>query len=98
VKTGEISVVPCEGFFVAIGHQPNTKIVRGVLRMNKTGYLFHYAHSSRTQIPGVFVAGDVHDHHYRQAVTAAGAGCKAAMDAERWLEAEAHAAGAHRGA
>lgn len=91
VKTGEISIAPCEGFFVAIGHKPNTEIVRGILPADETGYLHHHPDSSLTDIPGVFVAGDVHDHHYRQAVTAAGAGCKAAIDAERWLEAEAHA-------
>jgi len=98
VKTGETSVVPCEGFFVAIGHKPNTEIMRGILPADEAGYLHHHPDSSLTDIPGVFVAGDVHDHHYRQAVTAAGAGCKAAIDAERWLEAEAHVAGAHRGA
>ena len=92
VKTGETSVAPCEGFFVAIGHKPNTEIVRGILPADEAGYLHHHPDSSLTGIPGVFVAGDVHDHHYRQAVTAAGAGCKAAIDAERWLEAEAHTA------
>jgi thioredoxin reductase (NADPH) len=90
VKTGEISRVACEGFFVAIGHEPNTQIMRGVLPANEVGYLEHHPDSSHTDIPGVFVAGDVHDSHYRQAVTAAGAGCKAAIDAERWLETEAH--------
>lgn len=90
VKTNEFSVVPCEGFFVAIGHQPNTQIVHGVLPADEAGYLHHLPDSSQTEIPGVFVAGDVHDHHYRQAVTAAGAGCKAAIDAERWLEAQGH--------
>lgn len=90
VATGEEQIVPTEGFFVAIGHEPNTKIVRDILKTDENGYLLHEPESSFTDIPGIFVAGDVHDHHYRQAVTAAGAGCKAAMDAERWLEAEAH--------
>lgn len=91
VKTGEERVVPADGFFVAIGHEPNTRIVRDILKTDENGYLLHEPESSFTDIPGVFVAGDVHDHHYRQAVTAAGAGCKAAIDAERWLEAEHHA-------
>jgi thioredoxin reductase (NADPH) len=90
VKTGEERIVPADGFFVAIGHEPNTKIVRDILKTDENGYLLHEPESSFTDIPGIFVAGDVHDHHYRQAVTAAGAGCKAAIDAERWLEAEAH--------
>jgi thioredoxin reductase (NADPH) len=90
VQTGEETVVPCEGFFVAIGHEPNTRVVRDVLRTDENGYVLHEPESSFTDIPGVFVAGDVHDHHYRQAVTAAGAGCKAAIDAERWLEEQAH--------
>ena len=90
IKTGEDKIVESEGFFVAIGHEPNTGIVRDILKSDENGYLLHHPESSFTDIPGVFVAGDVHDHHYRQAVTAAGAGCKAAMDAERWLEAEAH--------
>jgi thioredoxin reductase (NADPH) len=90
IKTGEEMIVPADGFFVAIGHEPNTKIVRDILKTDENGYLLHEPESSFTDIPGIFVAGDVHDHHYRQAVTAAGAGCKAAIDAERWLEAEAH--------
>lgn len=89
VKTGEVSDVECEGFFVAIGHKPNTAIVSDVLKTDGVGYLMHKPDSSETEIPGVFVAGDVHDSRYRQAVTAAGAGCKAAIDAERWLEAQA---------
>lgn len=88
VKTNQLADIPCEGFFVAIGHTPNTEIVKGVLDTDDSGYLTHEPESSRTKIPGLFVAGDVHDNHYRQAVTAAGAGCKAAIDAERWLEAE----------
>jgi len=86
VKSGETKDIPCEGFFVAIGHTPNTEIVRGVLPSDDTGYLKHDPDTSLTEIPGIFVAGDVHDYRYRQAVTAAGAGCKAAIDAERWLE------------
>jgi len=88
VKTDEISERPCGGFFVAIGHVPNTAMFEGVLAMNDQGYL-EVSGGSRTQIEGVFVAGDVHDHTYRQAITAAGAGCKAAIDCERWLEQQA---------
>ena len=86
VKTNHVRDIPCEGFFVAIGHTPNTEIVRGVLPSDETGYLKHEPDTSHTEISGIFVAGDVHDLRYRQAVTAAGAGCKAAIDAERWLE------------
>jgi thioredoxin reductase (NADPH) len=77
----------CAGFFVAIGHVPNTALFQGLLDMDEQGYL-EVSEGSRTRIPGVFIAGDVHDHTYRQAVTAAGAGCRAAMDCERWLEAQ----------
>jgi len=94
VKNGTLADLPCDGFFVAIGHAPNTEMLRGVLPMDEAGYLLHKPDSSHTDIPGVFVAGDVHDVRYRQAVTAAGAGCRAAIDAERWLEEQAHAAGA----
>jgi thioredoxin reductase (NADPH) len=87
--TGTAQELPCDGLFVAIGHDPNTAAFRGVLPMNAVGYLEHRPGSSWTEIPGVFVAGDVHDHTYRQAVTAAGAGCRAAIDCERWLEAHA---------
>jgi thioredoxin reductase (NADPH) len=76
-----------EGLFVAIGYNPNTDIFRDWLEVDDKGYLVVTDHT-RTKIDGVFVAGDVHDHRYRQAVTAAGDGCKAAIDAERWLEAE----------
>jgi thioredoxin reductase (NADPH) len=85
VKTDEISERPCGGFFVAIGHVPNTAIFKGMLATDEQGYL-KVTNGSNSEIPGVFVAGDVHDHTYRQAVTAAGAGCKAAIDCERWLE------------
>jgi len=85
VKTADVTERACGGFFVAIGHEPNTAMFRGILPMNEQGYL-EVRDGSRTEIPGIFVAGDVHDHVYRQAVTAAGAGCRAAMDSERWLE------------
>lgn len=87
-KTGETSEFPCQGVFVAIGHQPNTDIFKDKLDMNEVGYLLADEPSSRTNIEGVFAAGDVVDPTYRQAVTAAGMGCKAAIDAERWLEAQ----------
>ena len=85
LKTDAVSVEPCVGFFVAIGHSPNTALFKGLLPMNAEGYLTLMAHSAHTNIEGVFAAGDVHDHVYRQAVTAAGAGCRAAIDCERWL-------------
>jgi thioredoxin reductase (NADPH) len=80
--TREIAV---HGLFVAIGHDPNTKVLKGKLEMDANGYLIA-KHGSLTKIPGVFIAGDVQDHRYRQAVTAAGSGCMAAMDAEKFLE------------
>ena len=80
--------VPMEGLFIAIGHKPNTEIFKDWLETNEKGYLV-VEHSTNSQVEGVFVAGDVHDFRYRQAVTAAGEGCKAAIDAERWLEDQA---------
>jgi thioredoxin reductase (NADPH) len=84
--SGEESLHPTQGVFVAIGHQPNTELFRGKLAMNEVGYIRVDEPSSRTNVEGVFVSGDAADPTYRQAVTAAGTGCKAAMDAERWLE------------
>ncbi|HLA68931.1 MAG TPA: thioredoxin-disulfide reductase [Bacteroidota bacterium] len=86
LKTGTVSDFKADGLFLAIGHQPNTKIFKGKLDMNEVGYLKVLAGSTRTNIPGVFAAGDVADPVYRQAVTAAGTGCMAAIDAERFLE------------
>ncbi len=85
LRTEHSTIEPCAGFFVAIGHQPNTELFKTILPMNAEGYLTIDGHSSYTNIEGVFAAGDVHDHVYRQAVTAAGAGCRAAIDCERWL-------------
>jgi thioredoxin reductase (NADPH) len=87
VKTGEISDFQCKGLFMAIGHTPNTGFVKGALELDEKGYIKVNAPSMKTNVEGVFACGDVVDPHYRQAITAAGTGCAAALDAERWLQA-----------
>ena len=84
-QTDEVRELPIAGFFVAIGHIPNTKLFEGVLEMEESGYLKHEPNSTHTNVEGVFVSGDAADHVYRQAITAAGTGCMAALDAERYL-------------
>jgi len=85
-ETGAVSEIPLKGVFLAIGHIPNTEPFKGKLNTDENGYLVTKAHSTTTNIEGVFVCGDCQDHVFRQAITAAGTGCMAAIEAERWLD------------
>ncbi len=88
--TGQVSRLEVEGVFVAIGHRPNTDVFQDQLKLNSVGYIETMGKSTHTSIPGVFASGDVQDHTYRQAITAAGTGCMAAIDCERWLDGQSH--------
>ena len=85
LKTDEKKEMPIEGAFIAVGHSPSTEIFKGHVELDQKGYLVR-KENSMTSVPGVFASGDAYDHRYKQAVTAAGYGCEAAIDAERWLE------------
>ena len=85
LKTGKTEGFKCNGLFIAIGHEPNSKLLAGQLDLDPTGHILTHD-GSKTNVPGVFACGDVQDDIYRQAITAAGSGCMAALDAERWLE------------
>jgi thioredoxin reductase (NADPH) len=90
IATGTTSKLGVTGIFVAIGHTPNTQLFEGQLDLDPNGYVVMYDGTMRTSVDGVFACGDVQDHVYRQAITAAGTGCMAAIEVERWLEAQAH--------
>ena len=88
IKTGDEREVEADGLFLAVGHKPNTELFKGQIDLDDVGYVRLAGEGTATSVEGVFAAGDVADHTYRQAVTAAGMGCQAALDAERWLEAQ----------